>query len=207
MARDLAKPGCDILRTFKELSPHTRPLGLFPSANSQPKREAVPPGCCQRGLRLNGEETGLKKNPARTVGFGQETNRAQEKQLQLSEGLFHCQRDNLPAFFLFSSPFFLFFFPQSLLPDTIPSQAAALAPSTILEHPNHASAVQSCSSGHRQREGLRLALLHPNHKPLLSSLGLARRMRPRARPWRYFAAIGAASPSPAFFFLLCPRQQ
>lgn len=114
MARDLAKPGCDILRTFKELSPHTRPLGLFPSANSQPKREAVPPGCCQRELRLNGEETGLKKNPARTVGFGQETNRAQEKQLQLSEGLFHCQRETPPAFFLFSSPFFLFFFsPES----------------------------------------------------------------------------------------------
>lgn len=34
MAHDLAKSGCDILRTFKELSPLTRPLGLFPSANS-----------------------------------------------------------------------------------------------------------------------------------------------------------------------------
>lgn len=150
----------------------------------------------------------MKKNPARTVGFGQEINRAQEKQLQLSEELFSCWRDNPPTFSSFFPPFY--FFQSLLLADLlemVPSQAAALTPSTILEHPDHANAVQSCSSGHRQRESLRLGLLHPNHKPLLPSLSLARRMRQRARPWRYFAAIGTASPYPAFFFLLCPRWQ
>lgn len=44
----LAKSGCDILRTFKELFSLTLPLGFFPPANS--KREAAPAGCCQREL-------------------------------------------------------------------------------------------------------------------------------------------------------------
>lgn len=200
MACDPTKPGWDLLRAFKDLSPHTRQPGLFPSADSPTKREAAPAGCCQR------EETGLEKNPARAVGFGQETNRAQEKQPQLSEGLFHSWRDNPLPLSSFSP---LFFFLQSLLladqAELVPRQAAALSPSLILEHPGHASAAQSCSWGHRHREHLTPALLHPNHKPFLPSSTLARRMRQRARPWRYFAAIGTASPSPAFFSFCCAR--
>lgn len=107
MACDLAKSGYDILTAYKEFSPLTQPLELFPSANSSLTLNKRKADLSQREIQLNSEETGLNKNPASTVGFGQETNIKQENQLQLSEGLFNYWRDSHPAFFFL---FFLFFF-------------------------------------------------------------------------------------------------
>lgn len=153
MACDLAKSGYDILTAYKEFSPLTQPLELFPSANSSLTLNKRKADLSQREIQLNSEETGLNKNPASTVGFGQETNIKQENQLQLSEGLFNYWRDSHPAFFFLFFSFFLpfsfcppsvffflfyFSFSQSLLLadllDTMPSQAALLTLSTTLGH-------------------------------------------------------------------------
>lgn len=184
-------------------SPH-EPPGLFPSADSPSKREAAPAGCCQRELQLHGEESGLEKDPARTVEFGQETNRAQEKQLQLSEGLFHSRRDNPLPFssFFFSSRVYSW---QSRLPWCQARQEPSLpAPSwSILAVPGQGRAAAGAQA-QRQPDTCTSA---PQSQTFPAHSTSARRMRQTARPWRYFAAIGTASPSPAFFFFLCPRQQ
>lgn len=232
MACDLAKSGYDILMAYKEFSPLTQPLELFPSANSSLTLNKRKADLSQREIQLNSEETGLNKNPASTVGFGQETNIKQENQLQLSEGLFSYWRDSLPAFFslFFFSSFFLsplfclgffynFSFSQSLLLadllDMMPSQAALLILSAILGHGRSgapwpfrgSSELQAtgCSWGHSQWEGPRLGLLHLNPQTFTVWFKLSQENETKGQTMEIFYSHHQHKPISGSF-LKCPRR-